>query len=59
MGGFRSVTYTDVIQAIVMIITLIVAPIAGIMYLNNLPEGSYYAASVSEALENAGLHIIL
>ena len=32
-GGFRSVTYTDVIQAIIMIITLIIAPIAGILYL--------------------------
>ena len=28
-GGFRSVTYTDVFQAIIMIVTLIVAPIAG------------------------------
>ena len=53
-GGFRSVTYTDVIQAIIMIITLIVAPIAGIIYLSDQPEGTLYAHTISEALENAG-----
>jgi len=53
-GGFRSVTYTDVIQAIVMIITLIVAPIAGIIYIKNQPDGVLYASSISEALSKAG-----
>ncbi len=53
-GGFRSVTYTDVVQAIIMIITLIAAPIAGIIYLSNQPEGSLYASSISEALSKAG-----
>ncbi len=53
-GGFRSVTYTDVIQAIVMIITLIIAPIAGIIYLKSQPEGVLYAGSISEALAKAG-----
>ncbi|MCD4697645.1 MAG: sodium/proline symporter [Bacteroidales bacterium] len=53
-GGFRSVTYTDVVQAIIMIITLIVAPIAGVIYLSNQPEGSLYASSISEALSKAG-----
>ena len=53
-GGFRSVTYTDVVQAIIMIITLIVAPIAGLIYLSNQPEGSLYATSISEALSKAG-----
>ncbi len=53
-GGFRSVTYTDVIQAIIMIITLIVAPIAGILYLANQPEGLLYASSIGEALSKAG-----
>jgi sodium/proline symporter len=53
-GGFRSVTYTDVIQAIVMIITLIIAPIAGIIYLSNQPEGLLYATSIPEALAKAG-----
>ena len=53
-GGFRSVTYTDVIQAVIMIITLIVAPIAGIIYLSDMPEGTVFAHSVSEALTKAG-----
>lgn len=53
-GGFRSVTYTDVIQAILMIITLIIAPIAGIIYLSDMPEGSVFAQSISEALHKAG-----
>lgn len=53
-GGFRSVTYTDVIQAIIMIITLIVAPIAGLMYLYEMPEGSVFAHSISEALSKSG-----
>lgn len=53
-GGFRSVTYTDVIQAIVMIITLIVAPIAGILYVAKQPEGMLYAGSIGEALSKAG-----
>ena len=53
-GGFRSVTYTDVIQAIIMIVTLIIAPIAGIMYLTSMPEGSIYAHSIGDALSQAG-----
>ncbi|MEA3497353.1 MAG: sodium/proline symporter [Bacteroidota bacterium] len=51
-GGFRSVVYTDVIQAIVMIITLILGPIIGIIYLGNHPE--LFAQSIPEALSNAG-----
>ncbi len=53
-GGFRSVTYTDVIQGVLMIVTLIVAPVAGIIYLANQPEGTLFAGSISEALEKAG-----
>ena len=53
-GGFRSVTYTDVIQAIIMIVTLIVAPVAGIIYLSNQPEDLVYASSISDALKQAG-----
>lgn len=53
-GGFRSVTYTDAVQAIIMIITLIAAPIAGIVYLSNLPEGSAFANNISDALHKAG-----
>ena len=51
-GGFRSVVYTDVIQAIVMIITLVIGPIAGIVYLANHPE--IFAQSIPAALESAG-----
>jgi sodium/proline symporter len=53
-GGFRSVTYTDVIQAIVMIITLIIAPIAGLHYLKSQPESTLFATSIGEALAKAG-----
>lgn len=53
-GGFRSVTYTDVIQAIIMIITLIVAPIAGLMYLVEMPEGTVFAHNISDALAKSG-----
>jgi len=51
-GGFRSVVYTDVIQAIVMITALIVGPIVGLIYLSNHPE--LYAQSITGALEKAG-----
>lgn len=53
-GGFRSVTYTDVIQAIIMIITLIVAPIAGLIYLTNMPEGTVFAHNIADALSKSG-----
>ena len=51
-GGFRSVVYTDVIQAIIMILTLIVGPIVGIIYIKNNP--GVYAHSITEALNTAG-----
>jgi sodium/proline symporter len=51
-GGFRSVVYTDVIQAIVMIATLIIGPIVGLIYLSNHPE--LYAQTMQSALERAG-----
>ncbi|MBS0009908.1 MAG: sodium/proline symporter, partial [Bacteroidales bacterium] len=51
-GGFRSVVYTDVIQAIVMIITLVIGPVAGVIYLANHPE--LFAQSIPEALGSAG-----
>ncbi len=53
-GGFRSVTYTDVIQAVIMIIALIITPIAGIVYVSNMPDGQGFAYSISEALNKAG-----
>ena len=51
-GGFQSVVYTDVIQAILMIITLIVAPVVGIIYLIN--HHDLYASGITEALVKAG-----
>jgi len=53
-GGFRSVTYTDAVQAIIMIITLIAASIAGIIYIANLLEGSIFAHNISDVLNKAG-----
>lgn len=51
-GGFRSVVYTDVIQAIVMILALVAGPVVGFIYLANHPET--FASGVSEALHLAG-----
>jgi sodium/proline symporter len=53
-GGFRSVTYTDVIQSIIMLTTLIIAPIAGIVYISGQAEGTLFASSIGQALEKAG-----
>lgn len=51
-GGFRSVVYTDVIQAIVMITTLVIGPIVGIFFIANAPD--LFANSIPEALHKAG-----
>jgi len=51
-GGFRSVVYTDVVQAILMIITLIIGPIAGIIFIAHHPE--FFAQSIPQALSKAG-----
>jgi len=51
-GGFRSVVYTDVVQAILMIITLVAGPVVGILYLINNP--GLYASGISEALMKSG-----
>ena len=51
-GGFRSVVYTDVIQAIVMIVTLVLGPIVGLVYIANHPE--LFASTIPEALTKAG-----
>jgi sodium/proline symporter len=51
-GGFRSVVYTDVVQAIVMIVALVVGPIAGFIYIMKSPE--VFARSIPEALRLAG-----
>ena len=51
-GGFRSVVYTDVVQAIVMIITLIVGPIVGIFYIMNNP--GTFSSDITGALIKSG-----
>lgn len=51
-GGFRSVVYTDVVQAVVMITALVVGPIVGICTIAGNPE--LFAQSIPEALAAAG-----
>jgi sodium/proline symporter len=51
-GGFRSVVYTDVVQAIVMITTLVVGPIVGLLAIGRMPD--IFARSIPEALAKAG-----
>ena len=55
-GGFRSVVYTDVIQGLMMIITLIVAPIVGIIYIMNNP--GTFASDITGALVKSGADYI-
>jgi sodium/proline symporter len=51
-GGFRSVVYTDVVQALVMITTLVVGPVVGLVAIGRMPE--VFARSIPEALAKAG-----
>ena len=51
-GGFRSVVYTDVVQAIVMITALVVGPIVGLWTIAHSPD--VFASSIGEALSKAG-----
>jgi sodium/proline symporter len=51
-GGFRSVVYTDVVQALVMITTLVVGPIVGLIVISHTP--GLFAHSIPEALSKAG-----
>ena len=51
-GGFRSVVYTDVVQAIVMIVALVAGPLVGLIYLSHHPE--IYAQTIGKALQQAG-----
>jgi sodium/proline symporter len=51
-GGFLSVIYTDCVQAVLMIVTLVVTPIAGLIYISRTP--GLFAASVPAALKAAG-----
>jgi len=52
LGGLRSVAYTDTVQALVMITTLVVAPIVGLVYIAHNPD--VWAHSVPQALSSAG-----
>jgi sodium/proline symporter len=51
-GGFRSVVYTDCVQAVLMIITLVITPIVGIIYIAKTP--GLFASSIPRALAAAG-----
>jgi len=51
-GGFRSVVYTDVIQAVLMINTLVTGPVVGIIYLMNNHDG--FASGIPQALVKSG-----
>jgi sodium/proline symporter len=51
-GGFRSVVYTDVVQAVLMIITLIVGPIVGLIFIFHNP--GTFASGIHEALIRSG-----
>jgi len=55
-GGFRSVVYTDVIQAIIMIVALVVGPIVGIIFIANNPD--IFAQSIPQALTMAGTRYV-
>ena len=57
-GGFRSVVYTDVIQAIVMITALVVGPIVGLIYLSGHVDPDLFARTIPEALKNAGTQYV-
>jgi sodium/proline symporter len=51
-GGFRSVVYTDAVQAIVMITALVAGPIVGIIMVSGEP--GLFAQSIPQALSKAG-----
>jgi sodium/proline symporter len=51
-GGFRSVVYTDCVQAVLMIVTLVVTPVVGIIAIAKTP--GLFAASIPQALAAAG-----
>ncbi len=51
-GGFLSVIYTDCVQAILMIVTLVITPVAGLIYIAKTP--GLFATSIPGALKAAG-----
>jgi len=56
MGGFIAVCYTDVVQAILMIITLVLMPVVGLIYIanNGLEIGAAMAAKEGAASWTGG-----
>ncbi|MCD6380098.1 sodium/proline symporter [bacterium] len=53
-GGFRSVVYTDAVQAIVMITALVAGPIFGIIAVSSNPD--IFAQSIPMAISKAGIN---
>jgi sodium/proline symporter len=53
-GGFRSVAYTDVIQALIMLVTLIVGPVVALIYLSQNPDQNFFAQNMTDAIYRAG-----
>ncbi len=51
-GGFKSVVYADVVQSLIMITILILAPIVALINLSNEPNA--FAYSVGEAFQKSG-----
>ncbi|MBD3179496.1 MAG: sodium/solute symporter [Candidatus Latescibacteria bacterium] len=51
-GGFRSVVYTDAVQAVVMITALVAGPVVGIIAASGNPD--IFAQSIPAALSKAG-----
>lgn len=51
-GGFQSVVYTDVVQAVLMFVTLVIGPVMGFIYLSNNPD--VFAPTITEALHISG-----
>ena len=51
-GGFRSVVYTDVVQALVMITALVAGPIVGLIVITH--NSDIFAQSIPQALVKAG-----
>ncbi|MCR4440123.1 MAG: sodium/proline symporter [bacterium] len=51
-GGFRSVVYTDVVQALLMIGTLVIGPVVGIVAISGRPGA--FASSIPASLSEAG-----
>jgi sodium/proline symporter len=56
MGGFIAVCYTDVVQAVLMIVTLVVMPVVGIVYISThgLDIGTAMAAKEGAASWTGG-----